>query len=43
MSNVINDSIRANHAFWFASRVFGSWTSYVSVIVSGAGFFIGIK
>lgn len=43
MSECINKSVRANHSFWFASRVFGSWTSYVSVLICGVGFFIGVK
>lgn len=43
MSSVVNNSNRANHSFWFASRVFGSWTSYVSVLICGVGFFVGIS
>jgi ATP-binding cassette subfamily C (CFTR/MRP) protein 4 len=43
MSNTVNDSIRVNHSFWFASRVFGSWTSYASVLICGVGFFVGVS
>lgn len=43
MSNCINRSIRANHSFWFASRIFGSWTSYISVLICGIGFFVGVR
>lgn len=42
MSECVNRSVRANHSFWFASRIFGSWTSYVSVLICGVGFFVGI-
>jgi hypothetical protein len=43
MSSIINDSIRANHSFWFTSRLFGSWNTYVSMLVAGVGFFIGVN
>jgi ATP-binding cassette subfamily C (CFTR/MRP) protein 4 len=43
MSSIINSSIRVNHSFWFASRVFGSLTSYTSVIICGVGFFVGVS
>jgi ATP-binding cassette subfamily C (CFTR/MRP) protein 4 len=42
MSGLVNGSIRANHSFWFATKIFGSWTSYISVIICGAGFFLGV-
>lgn len=43
MQRAVNDSMKANNSFWFASRVFGVYISYVSLIIAAAGFFIGIK
>jgi hypothetical protein len=43
MQRFINDSMRANNSFWFASRVFGVYISYVSIALSSIGLFIGIK
>lgn len=43
MSRIVNRSAQANHSFWFASRVFGVWTSFVSNLVVAAGIFLGIS
>jgi ATP-binding cassette subfamily C (CFTR/MRP) protein 4 len=43
MSGINNSSTRANHSFWFATRVFGSVASCMSIIVCGIGFFVGIS
>lgn len=43
MSKAVNRSIRANHGFWFASRAFGVYASYVSVAVCAVGFLAGIS
>jgi ATP-binding cassette subfamily C (CFTR/MRP) protein 4 len=43
MQRAINDSMRANNSFWFASRVFGVYITYVSVLIASIGIFVGIK
>ena len=43
MIKAVNDSMRANNSYWFASRVFGAYISYASLIVAGIGIFVGIK
>jgi ATP-binding cassette subfamily C (CFTR/MRP) protein 4 len=43
MSGINNSSTRANHSFWFATRVFGSVASCTSILVCGIGFFVGIS
>jgi ATP-binding cassette subfamily C (CFTR/MRP) protein 4 len=43
MQRAINDSMRANNSYWFASRVFGIYISYVSIAMAAIGVFIGIK
>lgn len=43
MEKAVNDSMRANNSFWFSSRIFGAYISYVSMIISAAGIYIGIS
>lgn len=43
MNSIINESMRANNSFWFSSRVFGAYISYVSLIIISAGIFAGVK
>jgi hypothetical protein len=43
MNSIINESTRANNSYWFSSRVFGAYISYVSLIIISAGIFAGVK
>mgnify|MGYP003352620784 CR=1 FL=1 len=43
MKKLLNNASIANNGFWFTSRTFGSYLSYVSSLFPTIGIFIGIK
>ncbi len=43
MEQLINNSTITNNGYWFTSRIFGCYTSYVSFAFSGIGIFVGIE
>jgi hypothetical protein len=43
MHRTINDSLRANNAYWFSTRLFGTYMSIGSLFIISIGIFVAIK
>jgi len=43
IANRLNDSLRSNLSYWFMSRVFGVYITYLLIIVTIAATFLGIS
>jgi hypothetical protein len=43
MRKLLNDSSKANNGYFFTSRIFGCYISYISCLFSIIGIVVGIK
>jgi hypothetical protein len=43
MHQTINNSLRANNAYWFSTRLFGAYMNFGSSLIISIGIFVGIE
>ncbi len=43
MHKTINNSLRANNAYWFSTRLFGAYMSIGSLLIVSIGIFAGVE